>query len=201
MSDRHALPQSEMYQPLTSERHTRVLHLQPAASLGEPVECTLQEICLDEPDDVSPPYRALSYAWGSKEGNVPITCNGQRLLITPNCHDALCSLRQKTAVEVLWVDSICIRQDSILEKNHQVAVMGDVFKHASEVVIWLGQSYDDTRALFDYLSLHAPMSATVTRADFRFENAFYFKGTDKSPIKPAWHSAEGVNGRSHILKQ
>jgi Heterokaryon incompatibility protein (HET) len=187
-----------MYQPLTSERHTRVLHLQPAASLEAPVECTLQEVWLDEPGGPSPAYRALSYAWGSKEGTVPITCNGQPLLVTPNCHDALRYLRHTSTVEVFWVDSICIRQDSIQEKNHQVAVMGEVFKHASEVVIWLGLALNDTGALFDYLSLRAPTSGLVTRGNFRFENAFYSKETEGTPRKGTVQLAEGVTGRSPI---
>jgi hypothetical protein len=154
---------ARIYQPLASDRHIRVLLLEPATSSEDPIKCTLQEVWLDQPGGPSPPYRALSYAWGAREGTVPITCNGQRLLVTQNCHDALRHLRLPSSVEVFWVDAICIRQNSVIEKNHQVAIMGHVFKYAREVVVWLGNGYDDTKALFKYLSLQAPLSRLATR--------------------------------------
>src|ERR1700733_9961800 len=36
-----------------------------------------------------PPFIALSYAWGNPQFIHPITCNGQRLFLTPNLARAL----------------------------------------------------------------------------------------------------------------
>jgi hypothetical protein len=66
-----------------------------------------------------------------------VSCHGQELLITENCVAALRRIRSKVRKCILWIDSICIDQSSIEERNHQVALMGDVYSMASEVIIWL----------------------------------------------------------------
>ena len=40
----------------------------------------------------------------------------------------------------LWIDAICIDQNSGLEKNHQVAQMGKIYMNATKVVMWLGKN-------------------------------------------------------------
>jgi hypothetical protein len=37
-----------------------------------------------------------------------------------------------------WYDALCINQDDVLEKNHQVALMSEIYSKASNVAIWLG---------------------------------------------------------------
>jgi hypothetical protein len=39
---------------------------------------------------------------------------------------------------VLWIDAIGIHQSNIQERNHQVQVMTQIYREASQVVIWLG---------------------------------------------------------------
>jgi hypothetical protein len=45
---------------------------------------------------------------------------------------------------ILWIDSICINQspEAIEERNQQVSLslMGEVYKRAKRVVVWLGES-------------------------------------------------------------
>jgi hypothetical protein len=38
----------------------------------------------------------------------------------------------------LWVDAICINQSDTLEKNIQVAMMGEIYENAATVRVWLG---------------------------------------------------------------
>ena len=38
----------------------------------------------------------------------------------------------------LWIDSICIDQGNILERNAQVAMMSEIYSHAESVIVWLG---------------------------------------------------------------
>ncbi|KAF9629117.1 hypothetical protein BFW01_g10320 [Lasiodiplodia theobromae] len=40
--------------------------------------------------------------------------------------------------EYFWIDAICINQEDSEEKAGQVAMMGEIYKMASSVVIWLG---------------------------------------------------------------
>jgi len=39
---------------------------------------------------------------------------------------------------VLWIDAICINQEDVDEKSHQVAMMGDLYSRCLTVYIWLG---------------------------------------------------------------
>jgi Heterokaryon incompatibility protein (HET) len=55
--------------------------------------------------------------------------------ITPNCDSALRQLRHEQEVRKFWVDSICIDQTSHEERNLPVALMGEIYKRAEQVVV------------------------------------------------------------------
>ena len=42
----------------------------------------------------------------------------------------------------VWVDAICINQNDIVERNQQVQIMGDIYRAASRVRVWLGHGTD-----------------------------------------------------------
>lgn len=125
--------------PLASPDSIRLLDLLPALKWDAPVECRIRQTTFENARDK---YEALSYVWGALEGDRPITCDGDELLITPNCRDAIVHLRRRFRVRTLWIDSICIDQrkapDSTQERNHQVKQMGVVYQSASQVLVWLG---------------------------------------------------------------
>jgi hypothetical protein len=60
------------------------------------------------------------------------------LLVTANLQKALVALR-KAEPRILWDDAICMDQTNILERNHQVQLMWDIYSGAEDVAIWLGQ--------------------------------------------------------------
>lgn len=130
------------HKPLGSPDSIRVLDLLPSLNPVARLRCNLREVSLNG-DDITP-YEALYYVWRSPGGSQAIICDGQQLLVTPNCHDALRRLRHRFRVRTLWVDAICIDQRksdiSTKERLHQVARMGDIYEKASRVVIWLGSS-------------------------------------------------------------
>lgn len=39
----------------------------------------------------------------------------------------------------MWIDALCINQEDLDERSHQVLLMKDVFSLAWRVVIWLGE--------------------------------------------------------------
>ena len=89
-----------------------------------------------------PVYEALSYAWGSNERSVKIrieTIDGDRTLaVTSNLAEALQHLRFETRPRILWIDAICVDQQNVPERGHQVSQMVDIYRSASPVLIWLG---------------------------------------------------------------
>lgn len=60
--------------------------------------------------------------------------------VQENLWQALVHLRAADDTRVLWVDAVCINQQNIDERNHQVMQMGEIYRRASKVVVWLGLS-------------------------------------------------------------
>ncbi|KAL8284591.1 hypothetical protein RB600_009146 [Gaeumannomyces tritici] len=134
------------YTPLSSSRHTRVLFLEPSPDIVAPLCCRISEISLDTlPENGSASYNALSYSWDAQSPSSEVLCDGGVLLVTPNCEAAMRRLRNDSGTTELWIDSICINQnaEAVEERNDQVALMGEIYKRASKMTIWLGD--DDTK--------------------------------------------------------
>jgi hypothetical protein len=56
----------------------------------------------------------------------------------------LSNLYHKHQVTRVWLDMICIHQQDIAERNHQVRQMGEFYKKAGRVITWLGQADEDS---------------------------------------------------------
>ncbi|KAF2001710.1 HET-domain-containing protein [Amniculicola lignicola CBS 123094] len=52
---------------------------------------------------------------------------------------------------MLWIDSICIDQTSIPERNQQVKHMGEIYTKAQRVVVWLGEKTAKSEIAFKYI--------------------------------------------------
>jgi hypothetical protein len=48
-------------------------------------------------------------------------------------------------------DNLCINQENIEEKNHQVAMMDEIYAHARHVCIWLGEASNSSRIAMDFI--------------------------------------------------
>jgi Heterokaryon incompatibility protein (HET) len=142
-------PDLYTYRPLPS-RSIRILRCLPKP---KSLEIELLEVPLDSP----PAYEALSYTWDGQEPNRPLKCDGKVLNVTENCHTALTKLRQRKN-EGFWIDSICIDQTSVSEKNAQVPLMGEIYKKARRVLVWLGESTPEKQLAVSYLQPFARLS-------------------------------------------
>jgi hypothetical protein len=144
------------YRPFSSPRTIRVLDLQPSPSFNAPLRCNfLRETSLDN----LTPYHALSYVWGSTVGRVELFCEGKTILVTANCEQALRSLRRSKTVFTLWVDAVCIDQSSVSERSQQVQLMGDIYRKAKEVIVWLGRGHKKLEESFHTLKVASPVLA------------------------------------------
>ncbi|KAL6357071.1 hypothetical protein LRP88_10689 [Fusarium phalaenopsidis] len=113
----------------------RLLELLPATSSDAPI-CANMKCPRNFPG--LPKYEALSYVRGSPEPVCAITINDHQIMINSNLHDALKYFRRPETSRILWVDQLCINQQDAIEKSHQVARMGDIYRKATDVVIFLG---------------------------------------------------------------
>ena len=121
-----------MHEPL-KEDQIRLLHLQPGQHSG-PLQCRLTTIPLAGPLR----YEALSYVCGPNEPAAYITCNHDLVQIRPNLASALKQFRHPDQSRLLWCDQISINQDDISERSAQVNMMGEIFKRAERVLMYLG---------------------------------------------------------------
>jgi len=53
-------------------------------------------------------------------------------------------LRHQSEELILWADALCINQTDDEEKSWQVAMMGDVYRAADQVIVWLGPGISDS---------------------------------------------------------
>jgi hypothetical protein len=140
---------------LSSSNSIRLLTLLPSSNFGAVLEITLTEIDIGISSQNLISYEALSYVWGSPVGTIPVSCEGEQLLVTPNCESALRHLRLADIGRVLWVDSICIDQggdtESVRERNMQVALMDQIYQKAACTLCWLGPGNDFTAELMSHL--------------------------------------------------
>lgn len=137
---------TELYSntPLAGENSIRILSIASANSLQDAIVGTLSAVSLSE----KPEYQALSYTWGPPfEGQTledeKITINDQVLLVTGNLSNALKRLREAGMANRLWIDAICIDQKSEKEKSQQVVMMAEIYRSASDVLVWLGEESEE----------------------------------------------------------
>jgi len=130
------------------------------ADTDTPVSCRLVNVSLDN----KPSYHALSYCWGDQVPDRILHLQDEtddtprQLLVTENCEDAIRALQknlQGNGPLRIWIDAISINQASIQERNSQVSMMGDIYKDAFCVRMWLGHaSHDSYAALRVLLALN-----------------------------------------------
>lgn len=151
-----------LHDPSTS---IRLLRLHPAQSFADDLECELYTRPLGDMGE----YYALSYVWGEngKSHEISVfhfpqgprdhdpgrTCAKLRLPITASLDICLRHLRSLYCsgdhALIIWIDQICIDQDSGGEKSHQVRLMKNIYSAAHMVLAWLGPPDDHSDEVMD----------------------------------------------------
>jgi len=134
-----------IYQPLR-QGNFRLLVIEPATQ-DQTIQCRLYKAKLSD----SVEYEALSYVWGTEPATFEIKVNCQPLMIRPNLHNALRRLRGKERVCV-WVDTLCINQADPFEKSEQIQNMGQIYRKAKSVCIWLGEEDQHANIAFEFVN-------------------------------------------------
>lgn len=132
-----------LYHPLHHGNMIRVLEIQP----GQFDDKIVSKFRYADLASAHLEYEALSYVWSKprftwqKPSDMPrveTECNGHPLWISKNLEQAVRHIRLPSAATFLWADAMCINQDDIRERGHQVTLMTSIYQKAKRVVIWLG---------------------------------------------------------------
>jgi hypothetical protein len=115
-------------------------HTKPA-----PISCSIFPASLGS----LPPFKALSYVWGPPSRTKHITICNNVFEITSSLFKALQHIRHPTKTITLWIDQICIHQLDPEEKSLQVPLMGQIYRSAEEVLVWLGPAADKSDDLMN----------------------------------------------------
>lgn len=142
--------QEYAHQPIDPQK-TQIRLLQIINSDPDVFSLTLRTFDLEN----CPPYVALSYTWGPPNPTRSIQIDGCIFKIRENLWEFLHNVRhvRKRVLKLgpdgtekadlqgtfFWIDQICIQQSSHVERNHQVGMMGRIFREAGEVIVWLGR--------------------------------------------------------------
>ncbi|KAI1865326.1 uncharacterized protein JN550_008374 [Neoarthrinium moseri] len=146
--------------PLQEANHIRVVILLPGA-FDDPIKCALEHVELLPNSD----YEAVSYSWGDATVTKPILVNDRIYPVTTNLFTALQYLRNENMARRLWIDSICINQTDLDERNREVRKMREIYCSASQLLIWLG----------DY----SPMTEEDVSLVFYFVEALFLAGQEE----------------------
>ena len=173
-------------------REIRILRLE-AGSYSADLSCNLKTASLDD----APYYEALSYAWGPTSDPQTISVNGTTITVTRYLEIALRHLRDSNTDRFLWIDAVCIDQKNVAERNSQVVLMGEIYRSAERVLVWIGEADDTSDMAFDLMPMidinfiESPDASTVW--------SFFYNATRRPYMSRLWVIQEFVLARQDPL--
>ena len=179
----------------------RLLRLEPDL----PLRGTIEHHALSK----APAYRALSYTWAcywdKRRGDayffkdVPgftMLLDGRSYQILENLYEFMNTICERmNEAELLWCDYLCIDQVNVHERNHQVSMMGQIYRRAFEVLAWIGNYESPSADDLDYLRASAivryetPLGPTVTDASYQRQVLALNERRDRIMLHPYWNRA------------
>ena len=104
-------------------------------------------------------YEALTWCWGTAPSDCLLlieqqnstNSKRQKMAVSEELAWALKYLRDEIESRIIWIDAICIDQNSTDEKNHQVQMMAKIYSHAERVVVWLGMDDHNSRKAITFV--------------------------------------------------
>lgn len=148
-----------------------------------------------------PAYNALSYTWNDGNASngetfsVFSTTTSTKLAVTANLYWALIHLRSQDEPRYLWIDQICIRQDDLAEKSHQIPLMGRIYREApGGVIAWLGEYGAIGSVNYDHLLQYM---SSITQKDLWKQNRY--RPSNDSEALDFTRSVDSVKGRKSLI--
>ncbi|KAN0110910.1 HET domain containing protein [Hyaloscypha variabilis] len=147
-----------------SQKEIRLFELLPKSN-GEEIQGSFVYADLSN----CPAYTALSYTWGEPKHIQMVKLHGSNAIkVRSNLSNFLC--QQAATIDtpkLFWIDAICIDQDNIHERNHQVNLMKEIYANATDMHIWLGNEADESDIAMDFIREKAALGLKPKGIGFR----------------------------------
>jgi hypothetical protein len=182
----------------------RLVELLPDSE-DHPISCRIVTNQLQAAADYQ--YEAISYTWATEDGDASrsqsiqvyheIGKDRKYLRVTRNCENALRQLRchrserNVPGAYMVWIDSVCINQERINERNQQVSMMDQIYKNAVRVNVCIhaqGQDYRGAMKLLDYYRMVDSQYSPNRESDlFKYTKAIEKYFPDKNQARHELH--------------
>ncbi|KAF1843711.1 HET-domain-containing protein [Cucurbitaria berberidis CBS 394.84] len=128
----------------------RLIEILPPSPNGT-IQCNIRNATVDSE------YTCLSYVWGSASHTNNILIDGKLFQVRRNLFEFLEMISAKQVItkqettrlhsdksptfdlshasRSLWIDAMCIDQENVVEKHHQVKQMGEIYSNAHCVLV------------------------------------------------------------------
>ncbi|KAH7075939.1 heterokaryon incompatibility protein-domain-containing protein [Paraphoma chrysanthemicola] len=101
-----------------------------------------------------PPFRTVSYTWNPISYPHRLLIDNQELPVLSSMYSYLHMILHGAgdSDEIwYWIDSLCINQDNIAERNAQIKIMGQIYRRAAQCDVWLGEEAEESWRAFRFL--------------------------------------------------
>ncbi|KAF2028583.1 hypothetical protein EK21DRAFT_113751 [Setomelanomma holmii] len=88
---------------------------------------------------------------GRRNDTVPLELQGQTLYVIRDLESALRNISQMVKKLVIWADALCVNQTDLSERAAQVRLMGDIYRDANHILIWIGSMQEDGVLALDFI--------------------------------------------------
>jgi hypothetical protein len=170
------IPQPYEYQQLKNESEFRLLKVEEVLPRTEPRKWKYSVIHTHL--SIAPPFETVSWVWGSGSRDRPLTVDDEKVVyISQNLDNAISTLSLFCCTGYLWIDQTCIDQNTTLEKNHQVKIMGRIYQRASRVLVWLRKPLHLQSVDFDHLCILANETQSGSEEKLLKLKAYFYQNS------------------------
>ncbi|ENH64963.1 Heterokaryon incompatibility protein 6, OR allele [Fusarium oxysporum f. sp. cubense race 1] len=143
---RRTFLQPNIYTPLPSPSHIRVLFIQP----GVNEDTLVASFELLDLNAANIRFEAISYQWSECGGQkAPMRLVGEQMSMNAYLRSILLHLRREQHIRVVWADALCINQSDHAERLQQVSIMQKIYSQAFRVIGFVGKDYTHASMCFN----------------------------------------------------
>lgn len=143
--------QPYVYKPIKQRSEMRLLKIQPGEA-DAPIRGELVIVSTNSHQD----YDAVSYTWADQSGDATrrfrAFIESGYVSITRSCQEVLQRIRSRSYPKCIWIDSLCVDQDNLEERGHQVQLMPHIYTRANKTYVYVGPTTSIDESMLEALA-------------------------------------------------